>query len=416
MTILASCLAAVFTLGAVFELRPLTGDAVRGTLSRLDGKTVVITTQAGEKSFSLREVARVTRFDIAPKPPGEPPAVSLHLTDGTIWRLSNVALADGRLDGKDPYGKAALPRLRSLAAIRLRAPEGALDPAWEEYVNAERGADALVVRRTVNRKTDDGETVLSTETTLDEIEGKLVAIDESSVKFEVEGEATDIPRERVEGIVLALPAAGEEPELVCVAIDSAGSRWKLQSVAIEGETLKMTSVCGVTAELPLERLTALDFSASNTRYLSDLEMASSETRPYLDDSFTGPKLAKLLAPKRDQGLFGGQLDGGDSPFGDAKGLSLAAHTKLSYRIPKGFTRFSAVAALDPKVKKVGGVMLKISADDRELFNQLIDAARASTTIDFALPEQARMLTIEVDFGPRKELGASLQLRGARLTK
>ncbi len=416
MTVLTGYVAVVLTLGAVFELRPLSGDAVRGSLSRLDAKSIVITTQSGEKTFSLREVARVTRFDIAPKPLGEPPAVTMHLVDGTTWRLGGIALEGGRLEGKDPFGKQVAPRLRSVQAIRIHAPEGLLDASWADYLTAKRGSDAMILRRTVNRKSDDGETVLSVEITLDEVEGKLIALSDSEVKFEIEGEATDIPRERVEGIVLALPAAAEEPELVCVAVDSAGSRWKLQSATIEGETLKMTSVCGAAAEMPLDRLTALDFSASNTRYLSDLEMAASETHPFLDDSFTGAKLAKLLAPKRDQGLFGGQLEGGDSPFGDAKGIALAAHTKLSYRIPKGFVRFSALAALDPKVKKVGGVQLKISADDREMFNQFIDGAGPGATVDFALPDQSRMLTIEVDFGPRKELGASLQLRGARLTK
>ncbi len=412
----SSYLATLLLLGSIFDVRPTSGPPIRGELTRLDEKSLVITAKDGEKTLPLREVSRVTRVDVAPKTNFAPLPIMLHLVDGTTWKLASLKLEAGRLEVKDASGAAANPRLRAAAAMRLRANEGSLDAAWEEYLKAKRETDSLIVRRTVNRKAEDGETVISSEVTLDEIEGKLADISDASVKFEIEGEVVAITRDRVEGVVLAVPNGADMPEMTCLAVDTAGSRWKLQSLLLERGVLKLTSVSGVATDLPLEQLTALDFSASNTRYLSDLEMAASETHPYLDASFTGAKLAKLLAPRKDQGFFGGKMEGGDSPFGDAKGISLVAYSKVQYRVPKGFTRFGATAALDPRVKKVGGVMLRIQADDRELLSKLIDGSQAGEAIDIELPAQARMLTIEADFGPRKELGASLQLRGARFSK
>lgn len=413
----ANYLAAVLVLGAVFEIRPASGPPLRGEILRLDDKNLALKTAAGEKSFPLREVSRITRVDAENKLGAAPLPVTLHLTDGSTWRLASVKFVSGKIIlATDATALEAAPRLRSVAAVRLRAPEGALDPAWDAYVAAKRESDALIIRRTVSKKADDGETVIASEITLDEIEGKLVEIGDAAVKFEVEGEAVDIPREKIEGVVLAVAAGGELPEMACLAVDAAGSRWKLQSVTLEGAKLMLTSVGGVSIDLPLEQLAVLDFSASNTRYLSDLEFVSSETRPYLDASFTGERLKKLLAPRKDQGAFGGELEGGDPPFEEPKGLALIAYSRVQVRVPKGFTRFAAVAALDPQAKRVGGVKLRILVDDREIYAKLIEGAAPQDAIDLPLPDQPRMLTIEADFGTRKDLGASLQLQSARFTK
>lgn len=412
----ATYLIALLVLGAIFEIRPTSGPPVRGEMILLDDKNLAVKTEAGEKAFPLREVSRITRIETGNKLGAAPLPITLHVTDGSLWRLASVKLEAGKLDAKDAQGGEISPRIRAIAAMRLRIPEGNLDAAWEEYVKAKRGTDALVIRRTVTRKADDGETVIASEVTLDEIEGKLVEISDAAVKFEVEGEAVDIAREKVEGVVLAIAAGAEEPEMTCLAVDQAGSRWKLQSVTLDKDLLKLTSVSGVSCELPLEQLTMIDFSASNTRYLSDLDFASVETRSYLDSSFTGDKLQKLLAPRKDSGAFGGRLGGGDPPFEEAKGLALVAYSRVEFRVPKGFTRFAAIAALDPHVKKIGGVKLRIRVDDREVYAKLIDGAATSDTINLELPAQPRMLSIEADFGPRKELGASLQLQSARFTK
>lgn len=417
MMAFASTLSAVLLLGAIFEIRPTTGAPVRGEITRLDDKVLVVTDSSGEKSFALKEISRVTRVNGAAKPAALPPQpITIHLVDGTTWRLASLKLEAGKIDAKDAFGGSASPRIRSVAALRLRIPEGYLDAPWDEYVAVKRQTDALIVRRTVTRKAEDGETVLSSDVTLDEIEGKLVEIGNSAVKFEVEGEAVDVSREKIEGVVLAGAGDGEAPEMTCLAADSTGSRWKLQAVLLVKEALKLTTVSGVTYDLPLEQLTVLDFSASNTRYLSDLEFASSETHPYLDASFTGAKLAKLLAPRKDKGSFGGPLEGGDLPFEQPRGLALVAYSRVEFRVPKGFTRFAAVAALDPRVKKVGGVQLRILVDDRKIYDKLIEGAASGEPIDFDLPSQARMLTIEADFGPQKELGSSLQLQSARFSK
>lgn len=411
-----SWLTCLLVFGAIFEIRPTSGPPRRGEILRLDDKNLAVKTDAGEETLALREISRVTRIDTGHKLGAVPLPITLHLTDGSLWRLAGVKLESGKLEAKDAQGAALAPRIRAVAALRLRIPEGYLDAAWEEYVAAKRATDALIIRRTVKRKSDDGETVIESEITLDEIEGKLVEIGDAAVKFEVEGEPVDIAREKVEGVVLAIAAGGEEPEMTCLAVDETGSRWKLQSLALEKGVFKLTSVSGVTCDLPLEQLTMLDFSASNTRYLSDLEFASTETRSYLDASFTGDKLQKLLAPRKDIGAFGGKLEGGDPPFEEAKGLALVAYSRVQFRVPKGFTRFAAIAALDPHVKKIGGVKLRILVDDREVYAKLINGAASGDPINLELPAQPRMLTIEADFGPRKELGASLQLQSARFGK
>lgn len=416
MTGINASLAALLLLGSIFEVRPLSGTPQRGVLKRLDEKKLVLSADAGDQTLSLREIGRVTRVDAPQRNSDRPLPITLYLTDGGVWKLASVRLADGRLEVVDGFAKSATTRFRAVKALRLTASEANLDGAWEEFLRAGRGADALILRRTVTRKAEDGETVIGSETTLDAIDGKLIGIDDAAVKFEVEGEAVDIPRRRVEGVVLATPERGETPDAIALAVDVYGSRWNLQHATIQNQTLSMQAVCGVAAELPLDQLLLLDFSASNTRYLSDLEMVGYEVRPYLDASFTGDKLAKMLAPRRDKAFFGAPLEERESPFDEVKGLALVAYSRVQYRVPRGFDRFRAEAALDPRVKKVGGVVLRILVDDREIYSKAIEGEQSSDAIDLRLPPQARMLTVEVDFGSRKDLGANLQLRGARFTK
>jgi hypothetical protein len=411
-----SILASLLLLASVFEVRPTSGQPVRGVLHKLDEKTLTLSTSDGERIFSVTEIERVTRIDPPPRANVASLPATLYLVDGTTWRLAKVGFAAGKFEATDAQGKVTTPRSRAVQAVRLQDAEAALEKPWDELVKANRDEDALIVRRVVNRLADDETTVISRDLTLDEIEGRLTAIESDSVRFEVAGDEIKLARERVEGIIFAMAKTADAPEATCLFVDSHGSRWRLQSAALENGSLKFTSVSGITSESPLSDVTVLDFSAANNRFLSDMEMASVDTRPFLDASFTGDKLAKLLAPKKDQAFFGGRLEGDDSPFGDAKGLSLVAFTRIQYRAPKGFSKFSTIATLDPRVKKVGGVMLRIVSDEKELFSGLIDSKNSAQTIELELPPQTRMLTIEADYGPRKELGASIQLRAARFSK
>ena len=149
-----SYIATLLLFGSIFEIRPTSGPPIRGELTRLDEKSLVIAAKDGEKTLSLREVSRVTRVDLAPKSSFAPPPITLHLVDGTIWKLTSLKLDEGRLEAKDLTGAAVNPRFRAAAAMRLRTSEGKLDAPWEEYLKAKRETDSLIVRRTVNRKAE----------------------------------------------------------------------------------------------------------------------------------------------------------------------------------------------------------------------------------------------------------------------
>jgi hypothetical protein len=99
----------------------------------------------------------------------------------------------------------------------------------------------------------------------------------------------------------------------------------------------------------------------------------------------------------------------------AKGLAIHSRTLLIYRVPAGVRRFQALAGIDESVRTGGHVRLEVRGDNRELFNAPVVAGQEPVEIDLDVAGVER-LKILVDFGQQLDIGDSLHLCRARLTK
>src|SRR5262249_4436010 len=135
--------------------------------------------------------------------------------------------------------------------------------------------------------------------------------------------------------------------------------------------------------------------------------------------------AAIGQPRFDRSGVGGPLsawypDGDPSPASGhaesfAKGVALRSRTEITYRLPRGFSRFMAVAGIEPATRSSGDVLLTILGDDRTLLEHAITGHDAPLPIEVDVAG-VKQLKIIVDYGKNLDTGDWLNLCNARIVK
>ncbi len=219
-------------------------------------------------------------------------------------------------------------------------------------------------------------------------------------------------RAKVFGFVYHHGAGDGPPPPVCRVTDASGSLWSARSVALAGKLQWITST-GLNVSAPLEDVLRLDFSQGKLLYLSDLKPDSITWTPYFGADRPLPALRLFYAPRFNRGFDSEPLKLGGVVY--SKGLALFARTELVYRLPKGFSRFRAVAGADETGGTSGKVRLTVRGDDRVLIQHDYSGKDAPQTIELDVAG-VRRLTILVDFGDSLGTGDRLLLCNARIVK
>ncbi len=99
----------------------------------------------------------------------------------------------------------------------------------------------------------------------------------------------------------------------------------------------------------------------------------------------------------------------------AKGLAIRSRTEMTYRLPDGMRRFTAIAGIDPQSAGQGRVALEIRADGKMLWEGPVNGLEPPVPIDLEL-KGARRLQLLVDYGENLDYGDRLHLVEACVTK
>jgi len=381
------------------DVKPLTGPPVSGDLVEITTEAVVLQTAAGRQSLPVSSLWEIVPQQTG-KPPADPPALWIELTDGSRLLAAQFTVSSGvaavRLTRGDPL---TIPT-RTIRWVRLRDYAGQADLAkqWQGILQGKHRGDVVVVRRSGG---------------LDELEGTLFDVGPESVKFEFDGDRIDVNRTKIDGFIYYHPTAEEAPVRHCQVAEVSGSSWQAKSVAVAGERLEVTAATGVKVTLPLAQLLKIDFSAGNATWLSDLEPDSVQWRPYVESRLPEPMLAKLFHPHRDRSVDGQPLLLGGKDY--AKGLALTSRTEVVYRLTETYSQLHAVVGIDDRVRDAGNVQLVISGDGKELFSRAITGRDEPLSLKLDV-RGVRRLKILFDFGGELDIADHLNLCDARLTK
>lgn len=261
--------------------------------------------------------------------------------------------------------------------------------------------------------------------TYDSLDGILGDVTADQVAFTWDGDVIPVKRSKVAAIAYFHAKKPDLAKPLCwLALDN-GAKLPISNFEFEADTISVTTTTDINLSIPLSSLRSADFSAGKLTYLSDLNPQSQQWTPRInlpksaeliqqfglprrDQSFTGSAIS-LLWPHPKTGSVGGPVQTYD------KGLALRSRTTCRYRIPKGMTRFSTIAGIDPQTSEQGHVTLELLADERSVWRGEIAGGRAPKEINVSL-EGARTLQIVVDFGENLDFGDRLHLAEARVSK
>jgi len=385
--------------GPAVEVQPLSGDPVRGELIALDPQQVVVATASGRVTIELSRVSGLMVKQIASSPLVHKPAVWVELVDGSRIAAENARLAAGKVTLLvSPEGGVLEAPASLVRWIRFQPETDALAAPWQKLLQSDPRADLLVTRK--------GEA-------LDFYQGVVQAVSDEVVDFVLEGERIPARRAKIYGLVFHHPAGQKLAQPLGVVIESAGSRWPVSSIRLDGQRFHWTTPAGLSLDRPAGAVQRIDFSSGKIVYLSDLRPESAQWTPYIGLGAELPARAALFGPRADRSLSGGPLELAGKVY--SKGLAIHSRTEMVYRLAEPFARFSAIAGIDDRVRPYGHVRLVIRGDDKVLFDAAVSGVDPPRPLDVDIGG-VRRLSILVDFGEDLDLADHLDLCDARLVK
>jgi hypothetical protein len=219
-----------------------------------------------------------------------------------------------------------------------------------------------------------------------------------------------VKRDRVDGLLYFRGGEHAAVTPACVLVDIDNSRWAAKSLQLGGKAITLTTTSGAKVEVPLERVRRLDYAAGNRQLLAELPRESVTQETWF--SLAAKEPARSFAPQVGRTPEGPITLGGELC---PSGLWLPAKTALIVRVPAGFKRLSARVGIEDRVAASDGARLKIEADGKTLYDELIRREPQLATLDVDL-QAARRLRITVDYGGESFIGDQLVLCEAMFTK
>jgi hypothetical protein len=308
-----------------------------------------------------------------------------------------LVVTDGHARITRPFGPATFST-DHIRSVRFVEADASVLSQWNRLLKKKAGADMLVVRK--------GDS-------LNYHRGILRNVSDDRVGFDLDGEILQVKRSKVFGLIYYHPAGRKLPGAVATMTDTLGSRWKVLELALEADTLAVTTPAGLTFDCPLERLTRLDFSEGKIVYLGQLEPRSIRWVPYFGLKKELPSREAFFAPLHDppSGSTPLVLDGKRY----TRGVALCSRTEVEYELPEGYRRFKAIAGIDDAYRPYGNAQLVIRGDGRRLIDTTLTGTEPPETIDLDITSVGR-LSILVDFGRAMDLGDHVDLCEARIVK
>lgn len=379
------------------KLRTLDGQAGSGQLLRISDREVVITSGGQEHSFAPEKLEAIGLNEQATPAKGK---VQVSLTDGSELNGASYAVAGTKVKVTLLDGTTQELPLKSVQTVKLREQIAELAAQWDDYASREATGDRLVVRRKAAGGAE----------SLDILDGVIKDINETTVVFSDGATDLKVKRERVDGLLYFRGSEAATASPACIVVDIDNSRWSAKTLQLAGKSLTFTTVSGSKVELPLARIRRLDYAAGNRQLLAELPRESLIRETWF--TVAGKEPAPSFAPQVGRTPEGPIALGGELC---PTGLWLPAKTSLIVRVPAGFTRLSARVGIEDRVATSDGARLKIEADGKTLYDELVKRGPQPATLDVDL-QAARRLRITVDYGGESFLGDQLVLCDAMFVK
>lgn len=363
----------------VFTVRFLDGKTSSGRLTGIGPGGGLILTNEGKTSeeIALTKILKLTR-ETSPANLGADGPFLIFPEGDRLLRVSIGAAVDNTLEiTSNSLGKLKVP-IDSVLGVVFAPPSKreALDTLWDEVRSNPRTSEQVWM------------------TNGDRRAGGFLALNERSLKFQIDSRPIDIDRS---GIV----AIGFDPTLISYArpqipflevVLMEGTRLGISGCQLDHGQLTGTTRFGQSVRFPISEVIELHARSDAFEYLTEREVAAVQYVPYV-----GPPRPYRLDRAVDGRRF--QLSG---QFYD-RGIGVQSRTLLAYKLKPGDRRFQAIVGLDDRAGSFGSVAFRVLVDGKERFATPSMAAREpAKAIDIDL-EGAKNLILITEFGDRGDV-------------
>jgi hypothetical protein len=379
------------------ELRPLKGEKIKGDLTALNQKEIVLQVNGKPVATSVENTLQL-EFRAPTNPQGAYSQVEL--TDGSLLRCSKV-----EFKGKDAIltlvsGQTATVPMKLLASVMHEANDVKLVAAWKELIGTTKRPYDLLVRKL------EGGTLRSGEGTIYD-----ASEDGKTLEFKRVGreEKDSFPIDRIFGMVFSRQPDPNMPSRLCEVLDVQGAKLFAKSVVLKDGKFVVETQCGARVEFAGDALAKLDYSTGKLTYLSDMDLARVKL----------VQVAYLAQPefKRDRNIDNtGDLRVAGKAY--PKGLAMHAKTEVTFDLEGEYREFKAVAGIDDNVSQGDGspVVLRVEGDGKELLTLSLTRKDGAKPISLNIKDVQKLRVI-VDKSPDTlGIGSHLDLADAKVSK
>ena len=335
----------------------LNGTPVLGLLVSADSDKVIIQTKAGVIEKSARDIGQVS---FGNKMEAQTPPVELFMLDGSKAfgnRLTGKSSSGWRL--KDLLGNEVAISSKSLKAVRLKAIDPELVKAWQSAILETKNADAVIVLRSGN--------------SLDRINGVILQVQEESITFDLDGQQIDIPIEKLVGLVwFQRDQERVKPTIEVSATDH--SVWMAESLTMKSNVLELRTSLGQSVSIPLVRISRINYSTANIRWLADVESLEAVAERQIEFKTPIASVDKAFAPRY---VVNGLAPLSTSLAAD-KDLYFPSPGYYLFRVPEGFSSLQCRVERTDDGSQRTDITIEVWQDDQKISEQPL-----SFNVDFA---------------------------------
>lgn len=330
----------------------LDGKRIDADVRAIDAATGRISADGLEQPLELAGLRSLTR------PPQEVKrtagAFAVHLAGGGELLASSLSVADEKIAITSAYGETSLPLEAARALVFASDNKAEKRPEITEQGNE-------MLSRTLAQPPGERDALLIV------VEGKVQTLSglvsewkAAGVTFDWEGQAREIPFERIYGVVLAQLGPPHDATGECTVATTDGSTIAGRFAGLADSKLAVSLAKEARLVVPWESVRSISIKSDRLVHLSDLKPLSAETRP----------VVTLPRPwQADRGVMGGPLRLGAETFD--KGLGVMARTQLTFAQPPGFDALAATIGIDASAQGRGSCEFVVLVDGREVFREAV---------------------------------------------
>lgn len=275
--------------------------------------------------------------------------------------------------------------------------DATLAKQWENMVSARIAGDVLVLQRSPEA--------------LDKIEGVIVEITDTQVKFEFDGQTIPVQRTKLAGWRFFSSSKDKPGKLLAVLRDAQGNSWMIQNLSAKwaaGNKAQLKLVGGASVDVPVEQISEIDFSYGSMRFLADLEPLE---RKVQQRSALAVKL-----PEAEQ-LFGPRPVAAESTRGATAGpgLQFMGAGSIVYRVPSDFKRMQGSVALTPDGPHFVPCKAQVFVEDKVVWEKTLDHPHDPQSIELEV-EPGKRVRLVVESESKQPVGDLVTWRQLRFVK